>query len=268
MNRLVFLVFLGGSEAGLSKIKDILTHALTDERIKFLRHNYVSDATLREVEPWLTTEAKRDVSLLAAITLQVTISGRGFEYEGETFEVSYSDRNKVKSLLKCLDRNQSPGCFGRSRAKVAHIAKAIAPFTPQRLRRYNFAFEVSRLVDSKIIELALSDSIANDMRMSSQLPPYETLVYSRPDLPPPYSALAEPPAYAAVWSAGDIKREAELVAEVTRICVEKGEERVGLLTNALILLMFSNWKIKQSGSFPDDYKRGSAAELSRLARGL
>jgi hypothetical protein len=124
------------------------------------------------------------------------------------------------------------------------------------------------MLDLKNIKQTLTKSLSNDEQFRSELPLYEDLDHPKEGQPPLYSNLPTPPRYDALFTEQFILSESKLIFDVIWFCRETNDERVATLTNALVSLMSSNWKIKNSGNLPIDYTRGSAAQLSRLARQL
>ena len=281
-------LFLGGiahATAWYSKesIARILADQLVKERRDFLRHNFVSENVVREVDAWLRAEAREDVKILAHETFVVGTSPSSaqnwarasdpYHFYGissswnarDAAVVSFRHKRMVRWHIARLEecRVNPTQCVAGKRWKLSDFVKIVYRYIPE----HPGALVVERILDLKKIKETLSDSVGKDEKFRSQLPAFETLDYS--GAPPAYSSLAHPPRYeSSVFTDKFLASEARVIYDVVKLFREKNDDRVAVLTNRLVSLMFANWVLDQLAALPNNYESGVAADLSRLAREL
>ena len=249
MNRWLSLVFLSLGNAWFLKeeIQEILECELRQELREFLALNFLSEATLSKVWPWLIRATRSLVSPLA-------------EKAYETGKSFTGERKRVRTLLECMNEcRRGKPCSKRS--TLWRLAETVEPNT-----LFTREVIVEGFLGMKKIAEALSESLRNDKK--SPLPVYESLDHPEAGEPPVYDAVMSPPSYETLFTEQFIESQSKLIHELILFGREANLEDVGALTDALVSLMFSNWVIMYWETFPNDFKRGSAAELSRLARQL
>jgi len=251
MTRFLSLFFLSLADSWFTEveIQDILADEVAKELREFLKKNYV---TLKPIKLWLRAEARISVGPLARKTFEIGTS--------QNLDSSFRERGKIRRLLNALNEIP-PNEKGVTRPTLLQLVELIGPDA-----RCIHVEMVEGFFGVEKISQALTASVSNDKKCP--LPVYESLDVAEAGEPPAYSTVPNPPSYEILFSEQFIESESRLIHDVISFCREANLEEVAPLTNALVSLMFSNWKVNLAESFPADYKRGSAAEVARLARQL